>query len=290
MKLDLPIVSTQWLADNLDNPALRLFDVSQYLVFDPDGAHYRVESGLNKWAESHIPGANYLDLLKEFSDTSKPIPATMLPYDKLAERCAAHGIGDDSCVVVYSAVMPMWAARMFWMLRSIGFKNVAILDGSVEKWLREGRPMSTEQSAYAPAQLTARPNPAMWADKAEVLRCIHDEKVCTMNALQPDVYDGSMERYGRAGHIPGSLNVFSDDLFDAQTGEMLPLEELRKKFEQAQPFGRRTIVHCGGGVSAALNAIALEMLGHQDVAVYDGSMYEWCADPALPLVLGAEPG
>jgi thiosulfate/3-mercaptopyruvate sulfurtransferase len=130
----------------------------------------------------------------------------------------------------------------------------------------------------------------MWADKAEVLRCIHDEKVCTMNALQPDVYDGSMERYGRAGHIPGSLNVFSDDLFDAQTGELLPVEELRKKFEHARPFDRRTIVYCGGGVSATLNAIALEMLGHQNVAVYDGSMYEWCADPSLPLVLGAEPG
>jgi thiosulfate/3-mercaptopyruvate sulfurtransferase len=130
----------------------------------------------------------------------------------------------------------------------------------------------------------------MWADKAEVLRSIHDEKVCTMSALQPDVYDGSMERYGRAGHIPGSHCVFSDDLFDAQTGELLPLEQLRKKFEESQPFGRRTIVHCGGGVSATLNAIALEMLGHQDVAVYDGSMYEWCADPSLPLVLGTERG
>jgi thiosulfate/3-mercaptopyruvate sulfurtransferase len=103
MQLTQPIVSTQWLADNLDNPALRLFDVSQYLVLDPDGAHYRVESGLEKWTQSHIPGANYLDLRTEFSDTTNPLPATMLPYDKLAERCAAHGIGDDSCVVVYSA-------------------------------------------------------------------------------------------------------------------------------------------------------------------------------------------
>jgi thiosulfate/3-mercaptopyruvate sulfurtransferase len=290
MKLTNPIVSTQWLADNLDTPDLRIFDASVYLTVNPDGPGYITESGLAKWRKAHIPGANFLEMLTEFLDNSGPAPMMMHPPEHFAELCARHGIGDDSTVVIYSGQTMMWSARMWWMLRTVGFANAAILDGGWEKWEREGRTTSSEDKPYPSARFTARPRASMWADKKEVLQAIHAESVCTINALQPDIYDGQVNRYGRAGHIPGSHNVYYNSLLNPDDGTYLPTDELKRRFDASGALDRRTIVYCGGGVSAGLDAIALTMLGHDDVAIYDGSMFEWCADPGLPLVSGAEPG
>jgi thiosulfate/3-mercaptopyruvate sulfurtransferase len=290
MKLTNPIVSTQWLADNLDTPGLRIFDASVYLTVNPDGPGYITESGLARWRKAHIPGANFLEMLTEFLDNSGPAPMMMHPPEHFAELCARHGIGDDSTVVIYSGQTMMWSARMWWMLRTVGFTNAAILDGGWEKWEREGRTTSSEDKPYPSARLTARPRAKMWADKKEVLQAIHAESVCTINALQPDIYDGQVNRYGRAGHIPGSHNVYYNSLLNPDDGTYLPTDELKRRFDASGALDRRTIVYCGGGVSAGLDAIALTMLGHDDVAIYDGSMFEWCADPGLPLVSGAEPG
>ncbi len=290
MQLNQPIVSTQWLADNLDEPSLRLFDASVYLEAKADGPGYITESGRARWANSHIPGANFLDMLADFSDNSQPVQMMMHSAERFAELCGRHGIGNDHAVVIYSGQTMMWSARMWWMLRSVGFSNAAVLDGGLEKWVREGHPMSSRAKAYAPTMFNARHNPAMWADKKDVLRAIHNPAVCTINALQPDIYDGQINRYGREGHIPGSHNVYYNSLLDPESGTYLPLAELGQKFQAAGPFDRRTVLYCGGGVSACLDAIALTMLGHQDLAVYDGSMFEWCMDPALPLVSGVAPG
>jgi thiosulfate/3-mercaptopyruvate sulfurtransferase len=290
MKLERPIVSTQWLADNINDPSLRLFDATVFLTVNPDGPGYITESGRGKWSQAHIPGANFLEMLTEFSDNSTPVPMMMPTPERFAELCRRHGIGDDSTVVIYSAQTMMWSARMWWMLRSMGFANAAILDGGWEKWEREGRPTSADDRPYPKATFTPKPQATMWADKKDVLQAIHNPSVCTINALQPDIYDGQINRYGRAGHIPGSHNVYYASLLDPDNGTYLPLEELEQRFEAPGSLSRRTILYCGGGVSASLGAIALTMLGHRDLAVYDGSMFEWCMDPALPLVLGANPG
>ncbi len=290
MKLTSPIVSTQWLADNLGLPGLRIFDASVYLTVNPDGPGYITESGRARWSHAHIPGANFLEMLTDFSDNSGPSPMMMHKAERFAGLCGRHGIGDDSTVVIYSGQTMMWSARMWWMLRSMGFANAAVLDGGWEKWEREGRATSSEDKPYPPATFTPKPLAAMWADKNEVLQAIHAPSVCTINALQPDIYDGQINRYGRAGHIPGSHNVYYNSLLNPDDGTYLPLDQLKQRFEPSGAFNRRTIVYCGGGVSAGLDAIALTMLGHKDLAIYDGSMFEWCADPALPLVLGNEPG
>lgn len=290
MKISHPIVSTQWLADHINDPSLRLFDASIYLTVNPDGPGYITESGKIKWAESHIPGANFLEMLADFSDNTQTTPMMMHSAERFAELCGQHGIGNDSAVVIYSGQTMMWSARMWYMLRSMGFTNAAILDGGLEKWVREGRPMSNEATSYATATFSPRPNTSMWANKQDVLQAIHNPAVCTINALQPDIYDGEINRYGRPGHIPGSHNVYYNSLLDPESGTYLPVDELKQRFTESGAAARRTILYCGGGVSAALDAIALTMLGHQDISVYDGSMFEWCMDPALPLVLGTEPG
>jgi thiosulfate/3-mercaptopyruvate sulfurtransferase len=290
MEFSSPIVSTQWLAEHLDTPGLRIFDASIYLTVNPDGPGYITESGRARWSHAHIPGANFLEMLADFSDNSGPSPMMMHKAERFAELCGRHGIGDDSTVVIYSGQTMMWSARMWWMLRSMGFTNAAVLDGGWEKWQREGRPTSCEDKHYPAATFIPRPAARMWADKQEVLSAIHEPSVCTINALQPDIYDGQINRYGRAGHIPGSHNVYYNSLLDPADGTYLPAETLKQRFEAARPFERRAIVYCGGGVSAGLDAIALTMLGHKDFAIYDGSMFEWCMDPALPLVSGTEPG
>jgi thiosulfate/3-mercaptopyruvate sulfurtransferase len=291
MRLTGPLVSTQWLADHLDMPGLRIFDVSVYLTVNPDGPGYITESGLAKWSEAHIPGAGFLDVLQEFSDNSSGVGFAMLPVERFAELAGRHGIGDDTTVVLYSGQSVMWSARMWWMLRTVGFENAAILDGGWEKWEREQRPVTAEACPYPEATLTPQPRPGSWADKREVLEAIHSPSICTINALSPDVYSGETNRYGRPGHIPGSHNVYYNDLLDAEDGTYLPPAQLRERFDVSDALGRpRVIAYCGGGVTASMDALALTLLGHPDVAVYDGSMMEWTLDPSLPLVMGHEPG
>jgi len=122
-----------------------------------------------------------------------------------------------------------------------------------------------------------------------VLTAIDDAGVCTINALSPAVYSGEKNMYGRPGHIPGSRNVFYDSLLNADTGIFRAPAQLKPLFEAVGAYQKpRVICYCGGGISATMDALALVMTGHPDIAVYDGSMMEWVADPALPLTLGSE--
>lgn len=290
MILNSPLVSTQWLAEHLRQPSLRVFDCSIYLMPNPDGAGMIPRSGRAMWREAHIPGANFLEMLSDFSDNAKPAPVMMPAAERFTELCSAHGIGSRTAVVLYSGQSMAWSARMWWMLRTMGFDNVAVLDGGWEKWQREGRQVSVADTPYAPAPFPAKPQAGMWADQNDVLQAIHNPSVCTINALSPALYAGTEPRFPRAGHISGSHNVYANDLIDPADGTFLPREALRARFEATGALCRRTILYCGTGVSAAVDALALALLGHQDYAVYDGSMAEWSMDPALPLTLGALPG
>ncbi|WP_137896406.1 sulfurtransferase [Ramlibacter sp. 2FC] len=290
MKLPGPLVSTQWLADHLDVSTLRVFDASVYLVPRLDGAGYLTESGRSAWQSAHIPGANFLDLLADFSDNSQPVPVMMPAPERFAALCERHGIGDDVAVVIYSAQGMAWSARMWWMLRAMGFDNAAVLDGGWEQWQCEGRPSANQHQPYPVARLTAKPQAHRWADKTEVLQAIHNPTVCTLNALPAEVYDGRLNRFGRAGHIPGSHHMAHSQLLDPGSGRLLSPELLRLAFDSVGAMPRRVIAYCGTGVAASVNALALAVLGHANTAVYDGSMAEWAMDPVLPLVTGNVPG
>ena len=290
MQLSSPLVSTDWLAQHLDDKSLRIFDATVLLTPNDPNPGYTIVSGREAWAAKHIPGAGFMDLLAEFSDQSVPLPMTMPSPQLFAQRAGEAGIGKDSAVVIYAAGSMMFSTRVWWMLRSIGFDNAAVLDGGWEKWLREGRPTTSAVTAYAPSQLPANPRPGLWATREDVLGAMQNPSICTLNALQPDIYNGDIARYGRAGHIPGSHNVYYNSLLDPSSGTYLPLPQLRERFEASGAMRKpRAIVYCGGGVSATMDTLALTMLGHPDVAVYDGSMFEWSQDPSLPLVCGDQP-
>ena len=281
------LVSTEWVAARLDDPDLRMFDVTVHLRPATPGP-YRIESGRTDYEVGHIPGAAFLDLAQDLSDTSSQLTFTRLPADELSKALGAAGIRRGVRVVVYSSTTPMWATRVWWMLRALGFEDVAVLDGGLAKWRAESRPVVAGTQAYPAAELSLTERPDAWADRHAVLAAIGDGAVCTINALAPSVHSGEGPvNYGRKGHIAGSRNVPYAALLDAD-GAYRPDEELRALFKDVGALDRpRVILYCGGGISATMDALALTRLGHPSVAVYDGSMSEWSRDPDLPMETGS---
>ena len=285
-----PLISTDQLAEQLGDADLRIFDTSIQLKHREDGFGYIPVSGRDDWEKAHIPGAGFLDVFEELSDTSRGIPFMMPEAQVFADIMASHGVGDDSHVVLYNDGIPMWSTRVWWMLKSIGFDQVQVLDGGIAKWRAEGRALTSEAPDFPAATLTAKARPEMWADKDDMLAQIeHTTSVC-LNALSPEVYSGEKNQYGRAGHLPGTYNVFYGHLLDAESGEFLKPESLKSLFEDSGALdAEHVITYCGGGISATMDCLALELCGQTNVAVYDGSMSEWVKDPDLPLSLGAAP-
>jgi thiosulfate/3-mercaptopyruvate sulfurtransferase len=282
------IVDTSWLADNLRDPSLRDLDCTTYLRYETGtGRPYRVESGRADYDRGHIPGSAFLDLQGELSDGSSPFAFTIPALDDLAARFAAKGIGDGTRAVLYSRGSMQWATRVWWMLRAVGFDDAAVLDGGFDKWSAEGWPTETAETRYPPAALAARPRPGLFVGKEEVRAAIGGAGACTINALAPDLHRGDNPRYGRAGRIPGSVNVPALELVDPASLTLKPPEAVAAAFAAvgADP-SKRVLVYCGGGIAATLDAFLLHQLGYPDVAVYDASMSEWAKDETLPIERG----
>jgi len=280
------LVSTDWLAAELHATDLRIFDVTVHLRPSPSGP-YRIESGQEDYEAGHVRGAAFLDLAGALSDANSSLPFTMPSIEHLARALGVAGIGAETRVIVYSTTTPMWATRLWWMLRSCGFDNVAVLDGGLAKWRAEDRPIEAGARTYPPAELSLVERPGAWADSSAVLAAVGDGAVCTINALSPGVHSGeAATNYGRKGHIKGSRNVPYAALLNADE-TFRSDQELRPLFQAVGALDRpRVICYCGGGISATMDALALTRLGHPSVAVYDGSMSEWSRDPAAPIETG----
>ena len=281
------LVSTGWLAEHPGDADLRVFDVTVHLRPSTSGP-YSIESGRADYEAGHVPGAGFLDLANDLSDSDSSLAFTMPSIDRFARALGEAGVGPQTRLVAYTTSSPMWATRLWWMLRASGFDNAAVLDGGLAKWRAEGRPLETGDRRYPPDQLTLSPRGDAWADKDAVLAAIGDGAVCTINALSPGVHSGEAAmNYGRKGHIKGSRNVPYAALL-REDGTWRADEDLRALFEDIGALGRgRVICYCGGGISATMDALALTRLGHGSVAVYDGSMSEWTRDPDLPMETGA---
>src|ERR1700733_6376086 len=172
MSGDHALISTVELADRLGQPALRLFDCTTYLEPAPAGSSepYNAVPARDTFEAGHIPGADFLDLQGEFSDESTKLRFMMPDVAQLEAAFGRHGVRPDSFVVLYSIATPMWATRFWWMLKSLGFDNVAVLDGGFDKWKAEGRALeSGVAKGYPPAKFTARPRDGFFVDKHQVL-------------------------------------------------------------------------------------------------------------------------
>jgi thiosulfate/3-mercaptopyruvate sulfurtransferase len=281
------LVETGWLAEHLGDPGVRTLECTVYLHPADVPGGYRVESGRARWAEGHIPGAGFADLQGDLSDRTSLLRFMMPPATQFAEAMGRYGVGGGVRVVLYDRSVNMWAARVWWMLRAFGFDDAAVLDGGWKKWTREGRAVATDDGARPPRLFTARPRPGLIADRAGVLAALGDERACVLNALTAEQHRGGGATYGRPGRIAGSANVPARDLVDPETHAYLPADRLREKFAAVGALdARRVITYCGGGIAASSDAFVLHLLGHDEVAVYDASLSEWAADPALPMATG----
>ena len=277
------LVSTDWLAANIDDPDLRILECTVMLRPAPGG--FTAEAMHDVWSEGHIPNSAYVDLTNDLSDPDSELRFMMPSAGPFASAMEALGVGDGTRVVLYDRRMTMWATRIFWMLKAFGFDDCAVLDGGWKSWTNEGRPVSTDPAPARPAAtFSAAPRPQMIASMDQVEAAIGDGVTCIVNSLSPENHDGSDNSYGRAGHIPGASNVFAISMLDPETQRFLPIDELAATFDHLRG-GRRVVTYCGGGIAATADAFVLtELLGRTDVSVYDGSLSEWTKDPDRPLV------
>jgi len=282
------LVETEWLAAHLDDPNLIVLDGTVHLIPDPK-ITYTVKSGREDFEKGHIPGAQFVDLQADLS-AQHPKLRFMLPSgEAFAAAMGRFGVGERSRVILYSTTTPQWATRIWWMLRNYGFDNAAVLNGGFQKWAREGRPVQTGPALpRVPTRFVVRGDRRLMVGKEAVQGAIGDSAVCTINALSAEQHAGSGgNTYGRPGRIAASVNVPAASLIDPQSGAFLPAAALRAKFDAVGAFDKeRVITYCGGGIAASADALALVMLGHPDVRLYDASMSEWANDPALPMERG----
>lgn len=278
-----PLVSTQWLADHLGADGLVV-----------------LEAGRADTAAHRVPGAGFASLRSGRSGFSGEGPFSVTrPTAAQFERAAsALGVDADSTVVLYDAQTGRWAARLWWLFRAFGHERVAVLDGGLPKWLAEERPLAegttTETTdaatpVAAAARFLARERPGLWAEKSELEAVLAGRADAVLLCAVPrDEFVGATTAgRPRGGHIPGSVNLPAAGLL-ARDGRLLRpellAERLRSVLGDAPTAGRRVIAYCGAGVDATVAALALTLAGETDVAVYDGSLEEWAADPVAPLV------
>ena len=285
------IVDTDWLERHIDEPGVRVFDCTTHLIHQSDpgvGAPYLVQSGRSDYELGHIPGAAFIDLQQDLSDTSSPYRFSCLPAAELGRQFSRLGIGDNISPVLYSQTSPQWATRIWWLLHSIGFDRARVLNGGLTRWKLDGRSLSVQQTVHSETPLTVNPRPDALVDKNTVLSAIDQHKTCTINALRRSQHAGTDEgefgHYGRPGRIPGSVNLPTVELVDPTTMEFLAAEEIRARLDAlGASDASRVITYCGGGIAASATAMLLVLLGHQNVGLYDASLSEWAIDATLPM-------
>ena len=279
---DDPLVSTDWLSARLDDPKIRIIDAS----FKLPGM---LPLPADDYLKAHIPGAVFFNV-EEIADPDDPLPHMYPDARRFAHEVTALGISSDDTVVAYDSGGWVAAPRAWWMFLSFGHDKVRVLDGGLQKWLSEGRPTHSGKVAPKPGRFEAELDANFVRTKQQLQANLtsHAEQIVDARPRLRFAGSAAEPRPGlRAGHIPGSRNLPYAELFDASTGVMKPLADLRQAFEGAGvDLGRPIVTSCGSGVSAAVLTLALYRLGVRGTALYDGSWSEWGLPDGPPVVTG----
>ncbi|MBJ3761642.1 3-mercaptopyruvate sulfurtransferase [Maribius pontilimi] len=275
------LVSTDWLQDHLANPDLRVIDASWYM---PDaGRDARAE-----YEAAHIPGARFFDL-DEIADQRSELPHMAPPVEKFVSRMRAMGIGDGHQAVVYDGAGLFSAARVWWLFKLMGKTDIAVLDGGFPKWRAEGREIEDLAPVIRDRHMTATLQNHLVRDVTQVASAAKLAAPQIVDARDTARFRGEAPepREGlRAGHIPGSKNLPFGAVLN-EDGTMKDADGLRAAFADAGvDLDRPIITTCGSGVTAAILALGLARIGHDDWSVYDGSWSEWGAYDGLPVATG----
>ena len=274
------LASTDWLAGHLRDPNLVVVDGSWYLPTEK-------RDGFEEYLAAHIPGAVFFDI-DEIADHSRALPHMLPPPQVFELHMARLGITNQSKIVVYDGAGLFSAPRVWWTFRVFGLTDVHILDGGFPKWKAENRPVEAEMVTREPSHFTAEMNEAMIADLARVKKTLVDRSAQVVDSRSAERFRGDAPepRPGvRSGHMPGSLNVPYTRIVD--NGRLAGGEAIRKAFaEGGVDLDKPVITSCGSGVNAAIVWLALDSIGKEPEALYDGSWSEWGAHEELPVATG----
>jgi len=275
------LVSTQWLAAHLKDPDLRVLDASWYLPGSK-------RDPFAEYQAAHIPGARFFDL-DDVSDHRSDLPHMVPPVEKFMSRMRAIGVGDGHQIVVYDGSGLFSAPRVWWLFKLMGQMDIAVLDGGFPKWQAEGHPVEDLPPILRDRHMMVRRQNQMVKDVTQVSAASKLGESEIVDARSPGRFYGKdpEPRPGlRAGHIPGSKNVFYKDLLKADDTMKSP-DEMRQVFlEAGVDLDKPVITSCGSGVTAAILSLGLTRMGKIDHSLYDGSWTEWGMFPTLPIATG----
>ncbi len=276
------IIDADWLVDHLDTPGLSIIDASWYLP--AQGRDARAE-----YDAAHIPGAVFFDQDAVVASGST-LPHALPDARTFARHVGAMGVSADDTIVVYDGPGLFSAPRVWWMFRIMGVAQVFLLDGGLDRWKAEGRPVSSEPTKMAPNVFHGELDAAKVASLEEVRRIVSSGEAQIADARPAGRFEGRdpEPRPGiRGGHMPGARSLPGSTL--SSGGSLLPPEELRRRFAEAGiDLSRPVVTSCGSGVTAAIVTLALETLGHSSHKLYDGSWSEWGGRSDTPVATGKE--
>jgi len=274
------LVTTEWLADHLSAPDIRVVDARHYM---PGATSHPAKDA----AAEHIPGAVFFDI-DAIANSDTDLPHMMPDETLFSTRVRDLGLGDGCHVVVYDHVGGACAAaRVWWMFRVFGHADVSVLDGGLPKWRAEGRPVDDRPPHPSRRHFTARIQAGLLADAETVAAHLRDGTAQVLDARSRERFDGlagEPRPVAQLGHMPGALNIPFGDLQTGPYNEMASADVIRARMAAAGvDLNRPIVTSCGSGVTACYSALALARIGRTDVAVYDGSWTEWGNRPDLPV-------
>lgn len=273
-----PLVSTDWLAQHLDAPDIRIVDCSWFMPDDGRDAKAEYEA-------QHIRRAVFFDI-DDIADNDSQLPHMLPATIKFSARVRKLGLGDGLKIIAYDNNTFYASARVWWMFRAMGHEDVAVLDGGLGKWLAEGRPTEDLPPRPTGRHFTPRANSFLLRDLDQMRANLTSRREQVVDTRSAARFSGSVAepRPGlKAGHIPGSLNLPASGLLAAD-GTLKDAQALTALFAAAGVDLEKPITtSCGSGVSAAVASLALARLGRLDVALYDGSWTQWGSQPDTPI-------
>lgn len=271
-----PIVSVEWLNENIDNPNLIVIDATLKKVTAVIKEEFNKES-------VYIKNARFLDIKNVFSDVSAPFPNTMLSAEEFEQKAQEIGVNRDSAIVVYDEYGYYSCARVWWMFKTMGHKNIAVLDGGLPRWKEKKYPIQkTHKQEFSKGDFRANYTSGLIHNHERVLNSIDDENTTILDARSHNRFLGAVPepRKGlRSGHIPNSKSLPFTSILDGT--KMKSEEELIKIFSGFK--NEHLIFSCGSGITACILVLGAEIAGVENKSVYDGSWTEWGSLTELPI-------